>query len=342
MVTVATNMAGRGVDIKLGGDAEKLAAYESSRNNTSCQEALAKYSSQCGEDKGRVKSLGGLAVIGTERHEDRRIDDQLRGRSGRQGDPGSSQFFISLDDEMIRLFGGEKTKRLVEKMGLSDGEPIQSRLISKAIEVAQQKCERRNLDIRKNLMRYDWVINKQRETVFSDRDAVLDGQNLKPVVLDMIDRSVDAIIERHCDGGSRLNADMISEIDRDMAAILSTPAGPVGSKTFKRTEELKDYLTSVTKNAYEKKEKRVGSDNLRFLERDIFLSVLDENWIGEQTNLKDLREGIWLRAYGQQDPDVEYFKEAHESFENMKDNAAIETVRTLFSLPDLVSSQSAR
>ncbi|MGV8118809.1 MAG: preprotein translocase subunit SecA [Candidatus Xenobiia bacterium LiM19] len=342
MVTVATNMAGRGVDIKLGGDAEKLAAYESSRNNSSYQETLAKYSVQCGADKGRVKSLGGLAVIGTERHEDRRIDDQLRGRSGRQGDPGSSQFFISLDDEMIRLFGGEKTKRLVEKMGLADGEPIQSRLISKAIEVAQQKCERRNLDIRKNLMRYDWVINKQRETVFSDRDAVLDGENLKPVVLDMIYRAVDTIIERHCDGGSRLNADMISEIDRDMAAILSAPAGPVGSKTFKKTEELKDYLTSVTKNAYEKKEKRVGSDNLRFLERDIFLSVLDESWIGEQTNLKDLREGIWLRAYGQQDPDVEYFKEAHESFENMKDNAAIETVRTLFSLPDLVSSQSAR
>ncbi len=342
MVTVATNMAGRGVDIKLGGDAEKLAAYESSRNNTSYQEALAKHTLQCSKDKEEVKNLGGLAVIGTERHEDRRIDDQLRGRSGRQGDPGSSQFFISLDDELVRLFGGEKTKRLIGKLGIADGEPIQSRLISKAVEVAQERCERRNLDIRKNLMRYDWVINKQRETVFSDRDSVLDGENLKPVVLDMVDRAVDTIIERNSDGSSRLNADMIHEIDRCMASLLSTHSGPVGSRNFKSADELKDYLAIVTKKAYEKKEKRVGSDSLRSLERDIFLSVLDESWIGEQTSLKDIREGIWLRAYGQQDPDMEYLKEAHESFESMKDNAAIETVRTLFSLPDLIASQSTR
>jgi len=341
-VTVATNMAGRGVDIKLGGDAEKLAKYESDRNGAPYQEVLARYTEQCNKDKAEVKNQGGLAVIGTERHEDRRIDDQLRGRSGRQGDPGSSQFFISLDDELVRLFGGEKTKRLVEKMGLSDGEPIQSRLISKAVEVAQQKCERRNLDIRKNLMRYDWVINRQRETVFSDRDAVLDGADMKPVVLDMIGRAAGAIVNHYCEGSHRVNADMLRDIDRDMAALMSSHTGPIGSKSFKSADELKDYLTASLTNAYEKKEKRVGTESLRFLERDIFLSVLDENWIGEQTSLKDIREGIWLRAYGQQDPDMAYFKEAHESFESMKDNASIETVRTLFSLPDLVSTQGAR
>lgn len=355
MVTVATNMAGRGVDIKLGGDSEKLASskdyfqeilksteeggdpdklarLESQQTGESYEALMAKYKKLCDEDKKRVKANGGLAVIGTERHEDRRIDDQLRGRSGRQGDPGVSMFFVSLEDELIRLFAGDKVKRLADKLGLPYGEPIRNRLITKAIEIAQEKCQDRNLDVRKNLMRYDWVMNTQREIVYSDRDTVLEGEDLRPMMMDMIDRAVSTVVERNRKDDGKLTADTLKNIDGDMGFLISEPAGLLKGKKFKDPDELKDYLAKQVKDLYAKREERFGGDMMRILERDIFLSILDENWVTQQTDLKDLRDGIWLRAYGEKDPNMEYINEAHTMFDSMKDNISIETLRTLFSL----------
>jgi preprotein translocase subunit SecA len=336
-VTVATNMAGRGTDIKLGGDAEKLAKAESESGNISNEKALENFDKICSQEKADVKSLGGLAVIGTERHEDERVDNQLRGRSGRQGDPGSSQFYISCDDELMRLFGGDRLKRLVGSMGLPHGQPIQSSFVSRAIKAAQKKCEDRNLDIRMNLMRYDGVMNAQREAIYSDRDAVLEGEDLNDMVMKMIEMSVDKIIEKATQGEKKLTPDMTSQADHDLSFLFSTKSESQGSilgkKKFKTAEELKKFATTYGQNAYKAKEGRIGKEAMDILERDVFLSILDENWVDQQTMLKDLREGIWMRAYGQQDPDQAYFHDSHEMFESMQGTIALETVRTLFSIP---------
>jgi preprotein translocase subunit SecA len=332
-VTVATNMAGRGTDIKLGGDAEKLAKKESESGKISYKEALEKYQKICDADKAAVKELGGLAVIGTERHEDERVDNQLRGRSGRQGDPGMSQFFISLEDELIRLFAGDRLKRLVGSMGLPYGQPIQSGFVNKAIKSAQKKCEDRNLDIRMNLMRYDGVMNAQREAVYSDRDAVLEGEDLHDMVINMIEMSVNSVIEKATDGEKKLNADMSSRIDQDLSFLFSSHGGILGGKKFKTVDELRKFAISYGQDAYRAKEGRIGKETMDILQREVFLSILDENWVDQQTMLKDLREGIWMRAYGQQDPDQAYFHDAHEMYESHQNSVALETVRTLFSLP---------
>lgn len=329
-VTVATNMAGRGVDIKLGGDPDKLAEKLCNEMNISFEEALNRCKSDCQADKEKVKNAGGLAVIGTERHEDRRIDDQLRGRSGRQGDPGSSQFFISLDDDLIRMFGGDKLKRLANKLGVRENEAIQNSFVSKAIEVAQEKCETRNLDMRKYLMRYDGIINKQREIVYNDRDAVLNGAPLEPAIESMLDQALNVIVEKNMTETGRLNEDIINTVDKDLSSLFSLQEGWLRGKKFKSKDELSEYIRKCAQDAYKGLKQSIDPENLKIIEREIFLTSLDENWIYEQTDLKDLREGIWMRAYAQKDPDMEYVGEAHKLFESMKDNVATDTVKMLF------------
>ncbi|MDQ7823318.1 MAG: preprotein translocase subunit SecA [Candidatus Eremiobacteraeota bacterium] len=333
MVTVATNMAGRGVDIRLGGDPEKLALEESRGGKISYADALAKFKGVCDEAKEQVKGLGGLAVIGSERHEDRRVDDQLRGRAGRQGDPGVSQFYVSLEDELMRLFGGDKVKRLAEKLGFPNGEPIKNGFAAKAVEVAQKRCEERNLDIRKNLMRYDGVLNRQREVVYEDRDAVIGGSDLGTTVKDMMARAIEFIVEKHQEGAGKVTAGTQAAIDKDVAFLLDIQGSALDGRQFTKAQDLTKHCTDKALELYHRREEQFGREAMSAVLKDVFLSILDEGWITQQTALRDLREGIWLRGYGQEDPDLAYFKEAHTLFEEMKDGVATETVRSLFHIP---------
>ena len=292
-VTIATNMAGRGTDIQLGDG---------------------------------VAELGGLAIIGTERHESRRIDNQLRGRAGRQGDPGSSQFFLSLEDDLLRIFGGDNIKKFMEKMGLDEDEPINSRMVSNAIQKAQKRVEARNFDIRKYVLEYDDVMNQQRKVVYEQRRRILEGENMKDQVL----RMVDTIIEK----GMQTYADpKLYPEEWDFAGLLK-----YGEKYFlapgeikleeiedMSREEVEDKLKTIAHETYESREKSIGSSMMRELEKAVMLKVVDSKWMEHLDDMDMLKEGIGLRSYGQRNPIVEYKVEAYDIFEEMQ-QAMMETI----------------
>ncbi|NLI91069.1 MAG: preprotein translocase subunit SecA [Peptococcaceae bacterium] len=285
MVTIATNMAGRGTDIVLGEG---------------------------------VKELGGLHIIGTERHESRRIDNQLRGRSGRQGDPGSSQFYISLDDDLMRLFGGENLAGLMDKLGMDDSIPVESKIVSKSIETAQKRVENRNFDIRKHVLNYDDVMNKQREIIYSQRRAVLTGENLKDQVLEMIDKVISDTVTRYS-GNSPYpeDWDLLSFLEYVENVIIPdhdfTPE-EIGNMA---KEEVEEFLQDRARELYESRESQFGSELMREIERAVVLQVVDTRWKDHLDAMDSLREGIGLRAYGQKDPLIEYRNEAFEMFQGM-------------------------
>lgn len=292
-VTIATNMAGRGTDIQLGDG---------------------------------VAELGGLAIIGTERHESRRIDNQLRGRAGRQGDPGSSQFFLSLEDDLLRIFGGDNIKKFMEKMGLDEDEPINSRMVSNAIQKAQKRVEARNFDIRKYVLEYDDVMNQQRKVVYEQRRRILEGENMKDQVL----RMVDTIIEK----GMQTYADpKLYPEEWDFAGLLK-----YSEKYFLAPDEIKleeiedmsreeveDKLKTIAHETYESREKSIGSSMMRELEKAVMLKVVDSKWMEHLDDMDMLKEGIGLRSYGQRNPIVEYKVEAYDIFEEMQ-QAMMETI----------------
>ncbi len=276
-VTIATNMAGRGTDIVLGEG---------------------------------VKELGGLHVIGTERHEARRIDNQLRGRSGRQGDPGSSRFYLSLEDDLMRIFGSERISGLMQKMGMEEGQEIEHPFISSAIENAQRRVEGRNFDIRKQLLEYDNVMNRQREVIYEERRKVLEGQDLREHFFGMIEEVIDSMTAGYNNGEEdafKGLSDMVRKVFPISLENLEESSG----------EELTEALIERAKAAYEEKEKSIGPEMLRHLERMILLDVVDSKWKDHLRNMDNLREGIGLRAYGQKDPLVEYKREAYEAFQTM-------------------------
>jgi len=294
-VTIATNMAGRGTDIVLGEG---------------------------------VAELGGLKVIGTERHESRRIDNQLRGRAGRQGDPGESRFYVSLEDDLMRLFGSERIKNLVESLGLPDDQPIEHKLLSDAIEKAQKRVEARNFEIRKHLLQFDDVLNKQREIIYSQRRKVLEGENLRDSILGMIDELVDYKIKVYTGESPHPEDWDIKGLLQDLKFIfLDSELSEQDAKNMTK-QELKEKLISIAKEKYEKKEQEVD-ELMRELERVVLLRVVDMHWMEHIDAVEQLREGISLRAIGQKDPVVEFRFEAFEMFDEMIKRIQEDTIKII-------------
>ena len=298
MVTIATNMAGRGTDIKLGEG---------------------------------VREAGGLKVLGTERHESRRIDNQLRGRSGRQGDPGESIFFISLEDDLMRIFGSEKIRGIIDKLGLEETEAIESKMVTKAIENAQKKVEGNNFDIRKNLLGYDDVMNLQREVIYRQRTEVLEGKNLKEQIEGMIQEVISDAVNSHLSGDVQ---DIEAEI-KTLLQYLEEICLPHGIVTVQEladlsNEQIKDKLTETVMNIYKGKELEFGEEQLREIERVVLLRVVDQKWMAHIDNMDHLKQGMGLRAYKQQDPIQAYQMEGSAMFEEMIEGIKLETVKFLF------------
>ncbi len=354
-VTIATNMAGRGTDIMLGGNSEYLAKEEMRKNRvpeylieesntyyeTDDQDILRareqfnklveKYEEQIKEEKQKVIDAGGLKIIGTERHESRRIDNQLRGRSGRQGDVGESKFYIGLDDDLMKIFGGDAITRVYNTLGADENMPIQSRMISKAVENAQKKVEGRNFSIRKNVLKYDDVMNVQREIIYNQRREVLDGKDLHENIVNMITTIAEETVSTYIEGedGKAVNAESLNtEISNifgiDMAEFINTHE--------KDSNAIIEELEKQAIEKYQAKEEEITSEKMRELERVVMLKVVDEKWMNHIDSMDELKNGIGLRAYGQQDPVVKYRTEGMDMFEEMVANIKLDVVKILMNI----------
>ncbi|MBQ4145196.1 MAG: SEC-C domain-containing protein, partial [Clostridia bacterium] len=357
-VTIATNMAGRGTDIVLGGNAEFMAKDEMRKQGFSeelivqatgfadtqdeevlnarkiYQELYNNFKEQIAPEQKAVLEAGGLYILGTERHESRRIDNQLRGRSGRQGDNGASKFYLSLQDDLMRLFAPERIKSIMDTLGMDENEAIESKMLSGAIESAQQRVEGRNFDIRKHVLQYDDVNNQQRETIYEQRNRVLNGENMKDYIMNMIKSVVDDIIQLHTGESS------IPE-EWDWNALkehINLVFGELSQLAFDISEHEMDHMTKeslgerlieVIYSKYAEKENEFG-ENMREIERVLLLRVVDQKWMAHIDNMEQLRQGINLRAYAQRDPVVEYKFEAMDMFEEMIASIKEETVKLLF------------
>ena len=300
-VTIATNMAGRGTDIQLGEG---------------------------------VKELGGLKIIGTERHESRRIDNQLRGRAGRQGDPGESRFFISMEDDLMRLFGSDKTKEMIEKMGIGEDEPIEHGMLAKAIESAQKKVEGNNFAIRKRLLEYDEVMNEQREIIYGERKRVLMGENLRDSIQNMIDQIIDRIADRYIADDTPVDQwDMLgfNEGIHEVIPVKGSFMIPEDKKSTVTKDSFKDDMQKIAHRLYELKEKEINDDEkMRELERVIMLKVIDSRWMDHIDDMDQMRQGISLQSYAQKDPLIEYKYASYDMFEEMSNSIQLDTVKTLY------------
>ncbi len=332
-VTISTNMAGRGTDILLGGNPKFLAKrmVGEGADEKAYQEAYKKALEITQQEKEKVVALGGLHVIGTERHESRRIDNQLRGRAGRQGDPGSSRFYLSLEDDLLRIFGGERLKKLMDRLGVRDGEPIEHPLITKAIENAQKRVEAHNFEIRKHLLEYDNVMNQQREVVYSMRRRIMKGENLKEMVMEMIDELVEIIVDTYTDPKLPPNQWDWEGLKEAFRRQFFFPLQVDLIPTQKR-EDLVELLSSQAKDYYEEKERLLGSDLMRDVEKFLLLHTLDSHWKDHLLSLDHLKEGIGLWGYAQKDPLVEYKREGYQMFLEMLDRFKEGAVRKLFAV----------
>ena len=339
-VTIATNMAGRGTDIMLGGNPEFMALAEvGSRDDERFPEVLAKYQEQCKEEKEKVLALGGLFILGTERHESRRIDNQLRGRSGRQGDPGESEFYLSLEDDLMRLFGSERVMVWMDRLKLPEGEPITHRMINSAIEKAQKKIEARNFGIRKNLLEFDDVMNKQRTTIYANRNKVLEIDNLKDTIMEMLHKNISEKVYEKFAPEMREDWDIdgLNEYLKDFYGYEESD-----DKAYLRStkEEYAERIYNALVEQYNNKEAELGSDLMRKLEKHILFDVVDNRWRGHLKSLDALRESIYLRAYGQRDPVTEYKLISSQIFEEMI--ATIQEQATSFLFKVVVSTEPVK
>ena len=356
-VTVATNMAGRGTDIMLGGNAEYLAKAELRKAGLSDEliaestgyadtdneeilnarkmfaEAEAKYKDEIKAEADQVRAAGGLFILGTERHESRRIDNQLRGRAGRQGDPGESRFYLSLEDDIMRLFGSERVMGMMEKLGVDEDTPIDAKILSNAIENAQKQVESRNFQTRKTVLEYDDVMNTQRKVIYEQRRKVLDGENLKESVQTMLSTVISTEVNAHMGELKHMDAENWREVCAQFRGLFLRP------DEFKFTDEelqqydaqaLTDLLQERASDIYARKEAELGEPLMRELERVMMLRVVDEYWMDNIDAMQELRQGIGLRAYGQNDPVVAYKKEGYEMFESMIAAIQAETIRRIF------------
>ena len=339
-VTIATNMAGRGTDIMLGGNPEFMALAEvGSREDERFPETLAKYQEQCKEEKEKVLALGGLFILGTERHESRRIDNQLRGRSGRQGDPGESEFYLSLEDDLMRLFGSERVMVWMDRLKLPEGEPITHGMINSAIEKAQKKIEARNFGIRKNLLEFDDVMNKQRTAIYESRNEALAIDNLKDRIMGMLHRNItEKVYEKFApEMREDWDIDGLNEYLKDFYVYEEAD-----DKAYLRStkEEYAERIYNALVEQYNNKEAELGSDLMRKLEKHILFDVVDNRWRGHLKSLDALRESIYLRAYGQRDPVTEYKLISSQIFEEMI--ATIQEQATSFLFKVVVNTEPTK
>ncbi len=356
-VTIATNMAGRGTDIMLGGNAESMATddlrrqgmpeeliYEATGHSdtdneeilnarAAFREAYEKYKTVTAADAEKVRAAGGLCILGTERHESRRIDNQLRGRSGRQGDPGESCFFLSMEDDLMRLFGSERVMGLMDSFGIDDDTPIDQKMLSGAIESAQKKVEGRNFQTRKSVLEYDNVMNTQREVIYGQRRKVLDGENLKSSIVSMIEDVIRRTVTGFTGEHDYIDPDQAREVVAKFENIFITP----GTMTFTRDdlndmtpEAFASLLIAEAMKVYDAKEAALGSEIMRELERVVLLRMVDSKWMDHIDAMQELRQGIGLRAFGQMDPVVEYKREGYDMFEEMIASIREDTVRMIF------------
>ena len=358
-VTVATNMAGRGTDIMLGGNAEYLAKTDLRKAGMSDEliaeatgyaetedeeilnarklfaEKLRQHKEEIAGEADRVRQAGGLFIIGTERHDSRRIDNQLRGRAGRQGDPGETRFYISLEDDLMRLFGGERVTNMMERLNIDEDTPIEQKILTRAIEQAQTTVESRNFQARKSVLEYDDVMNKQREIIYDQRKQVLDGLDVKNIIMNMMNTSISHLVAEHFAGNDHLDAASCRELLRQVEGLYF----PKFTVRF-TDEELKEKtaadvteaFTAAAAAYYEQKEQAFTSPVMREVERVVLLRVVDEYWMDHIDAMADLRQGIRLRAYAQTDPIIAYKKESLDMFEEMISAIQSETVRRLYSV----------
>ena len=334
-VTISTNMAGRGTDILLGGNPKFLAKTLAGEEPD--EEVIKKAQQKALEivqkEKEKVIQLGGLHVLGTERHESRRIDNQLRGRSGRQGDPGSSRFYLSLEDDLLRIFGSERISGIMDRLGIEEEQPIEHGLVSKAIENAQKKVEGHNFEIRKHLLEYDDVMNKQREVIYSQRREVLAGEDLRNSVLETVAERSEDLVDSYAD-------EKVHPEDWDLKGLQDAlylqfpfrwPALPQIQDGFRR-DQLKEWVVEQATEFYRKKEEEFGEATLRYLEKVIMLQSIDYHWKEHLLGIDQLKEGIGLRGYAQKDPRIEYQKEAYQMFMEMLDTIKRDTLEKLFAI----------
>jgi preprotein translocase subunit SecA len=332
-------MAGRGTDILLGGNPDFLTLQTLREKNLQPESVpkqeydriRAHWLTVCPKEHDEVVKLGGLHILGTERHEARRIDNQLRGRAGRQGDPGSSRFYLSLEDDLMRIFASDRISGIMQTLGMEEGVPIESRLITRQIERAQKQVEGRNFEIRKHLLEYDDVMNKQREAIYAIRRDLLEGADQKEYIANLAEDILLELIERHAPKEK-------NPADWDLEGLRISVGNQFGFDILNlgfnvkdvNYEELTAQLSGTLKRIYEEKERRIGPEFMRFQERMIMLQVLDAQWKDHLLALDHLKEGIGLRGYGQRDPLIEYKKESFDMFEDLNARREEETIRYLF------------
>jgi preprotein translocase subunit SecA len=336
-VTIATNMAGRGTDIVLGGNPDAFADQQRRAGGTEeeFQTLLARLRAEAAEDKKKVLAAGGLFIVGTERHESRRVDNQLRGRSGRQGDPGASRFYLSLEDDLMRIFGSDRLQNIMRRLGMEEGVPIEHGMVTRSIERAQKQVEARNFETRKHLLEYDDVMNRQREEIYRQRREILAGQRGKEEVLGLAEMIVDYLLGRHLSEDKSPAEWDLPALEVDLKEYYGFEPGrfQFGGKT---REEVREILVAQLNEAYEAKEKLLGADTMRLHERFVMLQVVDQQWKDHLLAIDHLKEGIGLRGYGQRDPLVEYKKESFELFTLMKERIEDQSVQYLFRLQPVV------
>ncbi len=338
-VTIATNMAGRGTDILLGGNPDflfKRVLYQDEELPEDRKKAAhEQINAECEADKKEVLALAGLHILGTERHESRRIDNQLRGRSGRQGDPGTSRFYLSLEDDLLRIFASERISNLMLKLGMEEGVPIEHRMVTRAIENAQKKVEAHNFDIRKQLLEYDDVMNKQREVIYEHRRAILTGGDLAEEIREMATEVVDSLVDVYCPAEqypeewdfTGLTEALQAQFGQDVTK--GDPGAEADLKEMGR-DALREELRERVLRAYQRKEQELGSDLLRYLEKMLLLQVIDHHWKDHLLGMDQLRDGIGLRGYGQKDPLIEYKREGFDMFAAMMDRIKADALERLF------------
>jgi preprotein translocase subunit SecA len=338
-VTVSTNMAGRGTDILLGGNPDAMAREAALKQNKDpdlmppeeWQALLAKYKEQTDREHDEVVGLGGLHILGTERHDSRRIDNQLRGRAGRQGDPGSSRFYLSLQDDLLRIFGGERMQRLMLRLGMEEDVPIESKMITKRIAAAQKAVETQNFEARKHLLEYDDVMNKQRQAVYGMRRQLLEAVDQKERVVEMTRNLVEYFLEMRCPEKDHPDTWDLNALRNDLLTQFGHKID-IAHLAGMAKLEMQDVINDGLTRKYEEKEELVGAERMREAERWIMLQVIDDQWKDHLLSMDHLKEGIGLRGYGQKDPLVEYKKESYILFEDMMDRIEDETIRYLFFL----------
>ncbi len=330
-ITIATNMAGRGTDIVLGGNPEGLAKAEADPETEpeAYQAALERYHEMWAREREDVLAAGGLHILGTERHESRRIDNQLRGRSGRQGDPGSSRFYLSLEDDLMRIFGSDRIQGLMGRLGMEEGEAIEHGMVSKAIERAQTQVEGRNFEIRKHLLEYDDVMNKQREAIYKLRRDTLEGREGRDYVMNVSREILDGLLESHCSEKVDPQDWNLTGLRTEMLAYFNINAGDMGLDEL-GIDELRETLWKAIESRYQEKEARHDAEVIRSFERAIMLHAVDVSWKDHLLALDHLKEGIGLRGYGQRDPLQEYKKESFQLFEMMRERVENDIIQKLF------------